>query len=75
MNKIFLAFFNVGPSDVDTFFAALHPAPEGCGEVGRLQCFGGPLPLLLEGLLGEGEASQLPLHLREEEKVGRGKVW
>ncbi len=52
----------------------LHPAPEGRGKVGHLQSFGSPLPLLLEGLLGEGEAGQLPLHLWEEKEVGRGEV-
>jgi hypothetical protein len=72
---LFLAFFNVGPGDVDTFFVALHSASKGHGEVGRLQSFGSPLPLLLEGLHGEGETGQLPLHLWEEEKVGRGEVW
>jgi hypothetical protein len=38
------------------FFAALVTPPEGLGEVGCLQSSGGPLSLLLEGLLGEGEA-------------------
>ncbi len=37
------SFFNVGPSNVDTFFASLLPATEGRGKVGRLQCSGGPL--------------------------------
>jgi hypothetical protein len=66
---LFLAFFSVGPGNIDTFFAVLILPSEGRGKVSRLQNSDSLLPLLLEGLLQEGEASQLPLHLRKEEEV------
>ncbi len=66
------SFVNVGPGNVDIFFASRLPATEGRGKVGRLQSSGSPLPVLLKG---EGEAGHLPLHLWEEEKFGWGEVW
>jgi hypothetical protein len=47
---LFLAFFNLGSGNVDTFLAALVPPPKGRGEVSCRQSPDGPLPLL-EGLI------------------------
>jgi hypothetical protein len=51
--RSFLAFFSVGPRDVDLFFTALSLPPERLGDVRRYAIF------LLGGLLIEAEASQL----------------
>ncbi len=70
----FLGLFHMSTADTNTFFASLEPPPEGGGEV----LFGDgpddPFPGVLEGLLGQGHASQLHLDLREEEEVRRGQV-
>ncbi len=55
-----------------TSFAAFVPPPDGRGKVGHQLSLDGPLLLLLQGLLGEGEPVSFPLHLGKAEEVGRG---
>ena len=59
-------------ADMHALFAPTKPAAERGGE--RLGGYrsADPYPGLLEALLGKGEASQLLLHLCEQEKVRGG---
>jgi hypothetical protein len=59
----FKEFFDGLVADSDTLFAALVSQPERLGEVRRRAISRTPLPILLRGLLGEGEAGKLSLHL------------
>jgi len=71
---LFLHFLNIVSADVNTLLAAPVPLLEGVGEVRRRQGPHSPLPLLLEGLGGQGLASQHTFHLREQKEVGGGQI-
>jgi hypothetical protein len=58
-------------ADLYALFAPLTPPLEGGGEVFFAEGSDDPLPGVLEGVLGQGEASQL---LGEQEKVRWGQV-
>ncbi len=62
------SFFQRRTRQCGYVFCSLVTAPEGCGEVSCLQSSWDPFSFLLEGVLGEDEAGQLPLHLREGKK-------
>ena len=55
--------------DVTTLFSPLISLPEGCGNATCGDGFHCPLPILLEGLLGQCEASQLLLHYQDQGEV------
>jgi hypothetical protein len=59
---VFLIFLNMAGRDLHALIAALISPPERLGKVCCTESFYTPLPLLLGGLLGEGDASQLTLH-------------
>ncbi len=59
---VFLIFLNMAGRDLHALLAALISPPECLGKVGCTEVSHTPLPLLLGGLLGEVEASQLTLH-------------
>jgi hypothetical protein len=67
-----MLFFNIVAANKDTLFAVLHPSPKGGGELVLSDLADDPIPGLLEGPLGQGEASQLGLHLWKQEKVRWG---
>ncbi len=60
----FKGFFDRPAANCDTLFAVLVLLPKRLGEVRRCTLSRTPLPILPRGLLGEGEAGQLSLHLR-----------
>ncbi len=60
--------------DSNTLFAPLVPPHKSLGELLSADFSQDPLPLLLELLLGHGEARQLLLQLEKEEIVGWGDV-
>ncbi len=67
---IFLRFLDIASVDSNTLIAPLVPPHKGLGELFPADSSQDPLPLLLELLLGHGEARQLLLQLGEEEIVG-----
>jgi hypothetical protein len=69
---IFLIFLGIAASNLSTLLAVLKPLSKGLGEV--IESSHSPLPLLLEGLLCEVRLAA-PSSPREEEEVGRDKIW
>jgi hypothetical protein len=69
----FLGFFDIVSANLNALFAPLIPPPEGGGEVFFAEGSDDPLPGVLEGVLGQGEASQLHLVLGELEKSAGAK--
>jgi hypothetical protein len=70
----FLGFLDIVPANLNALFALHIPPPKGSGEVVFAQGSDDPLPGVLECVLGQGEASQQHLELREQEKVRWGQV-
>jgi hypothetical protein len=66
----FLRFLDIVSVNANTLFAPLLPLHEGLHELLPADSPQDPLPLLLELLLGHGDARQLLLQLGEEEVVG-----
>ncbi len=71
---LFLRFLDIASVDANTLFAPLVPPHKGLGELLSADFSQDPLPLLLELLLGHGDACQLLLQLGEEDIVGWGRV-
>ncbi len=69
----FLAFLDIVSADLNALFALLIPPPEGGGEIVFAEG-SDDLPGVLEGVLRQGEASQLHLELGKQEKVSWGQV-
>jgi hypothetical protein len=67
-------FLDIVAADTNALFAPLLPAPEGGGKVLLGDGPNDPLPVVLEGLLGQRHASQLGLHSREQKKVCQGEI-
>ena len=70
----FLTFFNIVPLQLYALFATLVPSPEGGGERFFGDLADHPVPGRLDAVSGEGEASQLLLHVREQEEVRRRQI-
>ncbi len=60
---------DIVPTDLNALFTPLVPLLEGSGKV-----LFGPFPAVLEGLLGEGKASQPDLEIMKEEEVRGDQV-
>ncbi len=71
---IFLRFLDTVSVDANKLFAPLVLVHEGLRKLLPAESLQDPLPLLLELLLGHGDACQLLLQLGEEEVVGWGEV-
>ncbi len=74
MEIYFLRFLDTVSVDAIKLFAPLVLAHEDLRELFPADSPQDPLPLLLELLLGHGDACQLLLQLGEEEVVGWGEV-
>jgi hypothetical protein len=61
---LLLGFFDESTADCNTLFAVLMSPPECLGKVCSCAISRIPLPILLGGLLGKGEAGQSALCLR-----------
>jgi hypothetical protein len=55
--------------------AAVQPLPEGDGELFNGDDPNDPFLDVVDGILGEGKASQLLLHHLEQEVVRRRQIW
>jgi hypothetical protein len=69
-----MLFFDIVAADTDTLFAKLYPLPKGSSELVPSDLTDNPISGLLKGPLGQGEASQLELHLWIQEKVRWGEI-
>ena len=72
---IFSRLFNIVATKPHTLFGALQLGPKGGGERFFGELGGHPILGLLKVFLGQEAASQLFLHLGEEEEGGRGQPW
>jgi hypothetical protein len=70
----FPAFLNIVSADLNALFALLIPPPEGSGKVVFAEGSDDPLLGVLEGVLGQGEASHLHLELGKQKKVSWSQV-
>jgi hypothetical protein len=61
--RLYLAFFSVGPGDVDVFFCSALTTTEAPRRRSPVRHFSYPLQLLLGDLLIEAEAGALTLRL------------
>jgi hypothetical protein len=59
---------------LNTLLAAVHPLPEGDGELLNGDGPDDPLPDVVDGILGEGKVSQLLLHTLEQGVVCRHQI-
>ncbi len=66
---VFLGFMYTAGGDLHALLAALLPLPERINKVCRREISHAPLPLLLGGLLGEGEALIILCRLANSENV------
>jgi hypothetical protein len=68
LGRLFHVIFQHSCRQYGHTFPALDPLPKGDGELVLSDLAYDPIPGILEGPMGQGEASQLGLHLWKQEK-------